>query len=72
MRTAIIALSAVALIVTAPAVYAQGASTKTPGQEIQMKVAKKPAPGKEKHAKRSKSVSPGVTTGSATKSKSNY
>ena len=41
MKTTIIALSAAALIAAAPAVFAQGASNKTPGHEMQHKVSKK-------------------------------
>ena len=86
MKRMIIALSAAALITSAPAVYAQGVSTKTPGQEMQVKGSKKlhhrvsrHAPGKQMQAQGSKKgtmgasgYAPGQTTGSATKSKSNY
>jgi hypothetical protein len=81
MKTAIIALSAAALIVTAPAVFAQGASSKTPGQEMHLKSSKKAhhgastsAAGRQMQAKGSKKGSegasgyaPGQTTGSSTK-----
>jgi hypothetical protein len=81
MKTAIIALSAAALIVTAPAVFAQGVSSKAPGQEMQAKSSKKAhrgasarTPGHEMQAKGSKKGSegasgyaPGQTTGSSTK-----
>ena len=43
MKTTIIALSAAALIATAPAVLAQGVPSKTPG--LQHKVSKKHHPG---------------------------
>jgi hypothetical protein len=83
MKTKIIALSAAVLMATAPAVFAQGVSSKTPGQEMQQKGSKKGEPGAsgytaghQKHAKGSKKGSPGAsgyapgqTTGSSTKSK---
>ena len=43
MKTAIIALSAAALIATAPALFAQGASSKSPS--VQHNVSKKRHPG---------------------------
>jgi hypothetical protein len=78
----VIAISTVALIVSAPAVLAQGASSKTPGHEMQDNGSKAGAPGasgyapgQEMQAKGSKKGDPGVsgyapgqTTGS-TKSK---
>jgi hypothetical protein len=81
MKTMVIALSAAALITTAPAVFAQGVSSKTPGHEMQIKGSKKGqpgasgyAPGREMQAKGSKSgqpgasgYAPGQTTGSNTK-----
>ncbi len=80
MKFTIIALSSAALIATAPAVFAQGASSKAPGQEMQEKGSVKGAPGasgyapgQEMQAKGSKKGSPGAsgyapgqTTGSAT------
>jgi hypothetical protein len=84
MKTKIIALSAAVLMATAPAVFAQGVSSKTPGQEMQQTGSKKGEPGasryapghKMHHAKVSKKVSPGAsnqapgqTTGSSAKSK---
>lgn len=81
MKTMIIALSATALIVTAPAVFAQGVSSKTPGHEMQAKGSKKGhpgasgyAPGHEMQAMGSKKghpgasgYAPGQTTGANTK-----
>jgi hypothetical protein len=68
MKLAVIAISAAALIVSAPAVFAQGVSSKTPGQEMQKKGSKKGspgasgyAPGQEMHAKGSKKGSPGAS-----------
>ena len=83
MKLAIIAVSAAALIVSAPVAFAMGASSKTPGHEMQHKGSKKGspgasgyAPGHEMQAKGSKKGSPGAsgyapgqTTGSNTKSK---
>jgi hypothetical protein len=76
MKTKIIALSAAVLMATAPAVFAQGVSSKTPGQEMQKKGSKKGASGHQAQAKSSKkgtpgasSYAPGQTTGSNTKSK---
>jgi hypothetical protein len=81
MRKMIIALSAIALIGTAPAVFAQGVSSKTPGHEMQTKGSKKGqpgasgySPGHEMHAMGSKTghpgasgYAPGQTTGTNTK-----
>jgi len=83
MKTMIIALSAAALIAGTPAVLAQGASSKTPGHEMQAQGAKKGsthtmghAARHETHAKGSKKGSqgatgyaPGQTSGSNTHSK---
>jgi hypothetical protein len=83
MKFAMIAISAAALIVSAPAVFAQGASSKTPGHEMQQRGSKTGspgasgyAPGHEMQAKGSKrgepgasGYAPGQTTGSATKSR---
>ena len=76
MKSKIIALSAAVLMATAPAVFAKGASSKTPGHEMQQKSSKKGQTGHEKQAKGSKKGSPsasgyapGQTTGSSTKSK---
>ncbi|MBB4382947.1 hypothetical protein GGD61_007645 [Bradyrhizobium sp. SBR1B] len=82
MKRMIIALSAIALIGTAPAVFAQGMSSKTPGHEMQTKGSKKGhpgasgySPGHEMHAKGSKKgypgasgYAPGQTTGTSSKS----
>jgi len=82
MKLAIIAVSTIALIAAAPAVFAQGVSSKTPGHEMQHKSSKKVshgasryAPGHETHAMGSKKGSPGAsgyapgqTTGANTKS----
>jgi len=81
MKLAIIALSAAALIASSPAVFAQGASGKAPGQEMQQKGSVKggpgasgDAPGQEMHAKGSRTgtegasgYAPGQTTGSNTR-----
>jgi hypothetical protein len=78
-----IAVSTAALIASAPAVFAQGASSKTPGHEMQDRGSKKGSagasgytPGHEMQAKGSKKGSPGAsgyapgqTTGANTKSK---
>jgi hypothetical protein len=83
MKLAIIALSTAVLIASAPAVFAQGVSSKTPGHEMQQKGSKKGspgasgyAPGHEMQAKGSKKgtedasgYAPGQTSGSNTKSK---
>jgi hypothetical protein len=50
MKTAIIALSAAALIAAVPAAFAQGASSKSPG--VQHKVSKKRHPGVSGYAPR--------------------
>jgi hypothetical protein len=82
MKFTIIAVSAAALIASAPAVYAQGASSKTPGHEMQQHGSKKGSPGAsgyspghEMQARGSKKGSPGAsgyapgqTTGSNMKS----
>jgi hypothetical protein len=67
MKTAIIALSAAALIAAAPAVLAQGVPGKTPG--LQHKVSKKHHPGvsgyaplRETRAKGSKTGYPGASS----------
>lgn len=88
MKRLIIALSAIALIGTAPAVFAQGVSSKTPGHEMQTKGSKAGhpgasgyAPGHKKHAMGSKKghpgasgYAPGQTTGqtTGTSTKSGY
>jgi hypothetical protein len=83
MRLGIVAVLTAALIALAPTVFAQGASSKTPGHEMQDRGSKKGspgasgyAPGHEMQAKGSKNGSPGAsgyapgqTTGSNTKSK---
>jgi len=73
MKTKIIALSAAVVMATAPAVFAQGASSKAPGQEMQQMGSKKGepnassyAPGHKKHhamhhAKAPKTTSPGAS-----------
>jgi hypothetical protein len=79
MKRAIIAFSAVALIASAPAVFAQGVSNKTPGHEMQQKGPKKGthgasgySPGHQMHAKSSRKnpgasgYAPGQTTGANT------
>lgn len=82
MKTVIVALSAAALIATAPAVFARGVSSKTPGHEMQTMGSKKGhpgasayAPGHKMHAMGSKrghpgasGYAPGQTTGANTKS----
>lgn len=84
MKLTVIGLSIVALVASAPAVFAQGVSSKTPGHEMQEKGSKGSspgasgyAPGKEMQAKGSKRGSPGAsgnapgqTSGSSTGSKS--
>ncbi|WP_063677221.1 hypothetical protein [Bradyrhizobium neotropicale] len=75
MRTMIVAVSALALIGTAPVVFAQGTSSNAPGQEMQTKAPKKVhAEHKMHHAMGSKkshsgasSAAPGQTTGMSTK-----
>jgi hypothetical protein len=66
MKLAVIALSTAAVIACAPAVFAHGASSKTPGHEMQ-KYGKKAghrassyAPGHRMRAYRPKTGSPGV------------
>jgi hypothetical protein len=79
MKLAIIALSTAALVVSAPVVFAQGVSSKTPGHEMQHKGSKKGSPGASGYspghkmqAKGSKNgpgasgYAPGQTTGSNT------
>jgi hypothetical protein len=79
MKHAIIALSAAALIASAPAVFAQGVSSKTPGHEMQQKGPKKGthgasgySPGHQMQAKGSRKgpgasgYAPGQTTGAST------
>jgi hypothetical protein len=68
MRLAIITLSAVAIVASAPVAFAQGVSSKTPGHEMQDKGSKKGspgasgyAPGQEMQAKGSKKGSPGAS-----------
>jgi hypothetical protein len=68
MKLAVIALSAAALIASAPAVFAQGVSSNTPGHEMQERGSKngRPgasgyAPGQEMQAKGSKNGSPGAS-----------
>ena len=79
MRLAIITLSALAIVASAPVAFAQGVSSKTPGHEMQDKGSKKGspgasgyAPGQEMQAKGSRNGShgasgyaPGQTTGSS-------
>ncbi|MGY8633579.1 hypothetical protein RAD15_13970 [Bradyrhizobium sp. 14AA] len=63
MRTIIVAVSAIALMGAAPAVYAQGVSSSTPGQEMQTKASKKGHAGhKMHHAMASKKSHPGAST----------
>jgi hypothetical protein len=52
VKTTIIALSAAALVVAVPAVFAQGVSSKTPGHEMQHKLSKKRHPGPSGYAQR--------------------
>jgi hypothetical protein len=61
MKTAIIALSAAALIAAAPAVLAQGVPGKTPG--LQHKVSKKHHPGVSGHAPLRETRAKGSKTG---------
>jgi hypothetical protein len=68
MKLAIIALSTASLIASAPAVFAQGVSSETPGHEMQKKGSKIGthgasgyAPGREMQAKGSKTGSPGAS-----------
>ncbi|WP_439392488.1 hypothetical protein ACRQ5Q_23670 [Bradyrhizobium sp. PMVTL-01] len=71
MKTSIIALSAAVVMATAPAVFAQGVSSKTPGHEMQQMGSKTGQPGassyapghqKKHHAKAAKSTSPGASS----------
>ena len=78
MKITIVALSIATLVASAPAVLAQGVSSKAPGQEMQDKGSVKGhpgasgyAPGQEMHAKGSKKgtegasgYAPGQTSGS--------
>ena len=68
MKLAMIAISTAALVVSAPAVLAQGASSKTPGHEMQEWGSKTGspgasgyAPGQEMQAKGSKKGEPGAS-----------
>jgi hypothetical protein len=68
MKLTVVALSAAALIASAPAVFAQGSSAKAPGQEMQEKGSVKGtsgasgyAPGQEMHAKGSKRGTTGAS-----------
>ena len=68
MKHAMIAISTAALIVSAPAVFAQGVSSKTPGHEMQDRGSKTGspgasgyAPGQEMQAKGSKKGEPGAS-----------
>jgi hypothetical protein len=66
MRLAIITISTVVMLASAPLAFAQGVSSKTPGHEMQNKGSKKGspgasgyAPGQEMQAKGSRNGSPG-------------
>jgi hypothetical protein len=67
MKLTIIALSAAALIASSPVVFAQGVSSKAPGQEMQQKGSVKGpgasgyAPGQKMHAKGSKPGTEGAS-----------
>ena len=68
MKLAIVTISTAAAIAFAPAVFAKGASSQTPGHEMQQKGPKKGShgasgysPGHQMHAKGSKSGSPGAS-----------
>jgi hypothetical protein len=68
MRLAMITLSAVAIMASAPVAFAQGVSSKTPGHEMQEKGSKTGspgasgyAPGQEMQAKGSKNGEPGAS-----------
>jgi hypothetical protein len=68
MKLAMLAISTATLIVSAPAVFAQGASSKTPGHEMQERGSKTGspgasgyAPGQEMQAKGSKKGEPGAS-----------
>ena len=50
MKLNIIALSAAALIASAPVAFAQGSSSNAPGQEMQQKGSKKGSPGASGYA----------------------
>ncbi|MBR0705830.1 MULTISPECIES: hypothetical protein [Bradyrhizobium] len=71
MKARIIALAAAVVMATAPAVFAQGVSSKTPGHEMQKMGSKTGEPGassyapghkKKHHAKSAKSTSPGASS----------
>ncbi|WGD48856.1 hypothetical protein QA641_24770 [Bradyrhizobium sp. CB1650] len=74
MKTKIIALSAAVMMATAPAVFAQGVSSKAPGQEMQQTGSMKGEPGASsyapghkkhhamRHAKASKKTGAGAST----------
>lgn len=80
MKTTIIAVSAAAFMVAAPAVFAQGVSSKTPAHEMRAKGSKKGhlgaagyTPGRETQAKglkkgrpRASGYAPSETSGSST------
>lgn len=82
MKRMIVALTAIAFIGAAPAAFARGASSQTPGHEMQVKGSKKGhpgasayTPGHKKQAMGSKKghpgasgYAPGQTTGTSTKS----
>src|SRR3569832_50498 len=68
MKSGIVAIAAVALIASAPVAYAQGASSKSPGHEMQEHGSKKGspgasgyAPGQEMQEHGSKKGSPGAS-----------
>lgn len=68
MKLAIIALTAAAIVASAPVAFAQGVSSKTPGHEMQEKGSKAGspgasgyAPGQEMQAKGSKKGEPGAS-----------
>jgi hypothetical protein len=50
MKSALIALSTIACLAAAPAAFAQGSSSDTPGHEMQSKGAKKGSPGASGYA----------------------
>jgi len=84
MKLAIVALSTVAIVASAPVAFAQGSSNNSPGHEMQDRGSKKGspgasgyAPGQEMQARGSKKgepgasgYAPGQTTGSSTGTKS--
>lgn len=68
MKSAVIALSTMAFLATAPVAFAQGAASGTPGHEMQSKGSKKGspgasgyAPGHQMQSKGSKKGSPGAS-----------